>query len=141
MNYKYLVVKIASIENGRLFNKKGLVILPTIYSYSYKEEWEYFIKKYKGEFEIIPHYKDKQYSSQGRVEWGNEISELKIGSPFIISSHLTKRLRTSLVQDIISNDIFITYNSVYIIINKQKELREKKLNELLCQNLKKSGQK
>lgn len=137
--YKYLLVKLATIEKGSIFNKEGNVILPTTDSYHYKEEWKHFTERYKGELEIIAQYTYQQYSVDGRTSFGNEISELKVGSSFVIYSNISNTLRTSLVKEIITSNIFITYNSVYLIINRQNEIREQKLNELLCQNLKKSG--
>jgi hypothetical protein len=78
------------------------------------ELWNEFI-------EINDHYTIRQsvgFSKQIECEvYGHEIWGPSVGESFVLRSKTSNGIRTSTVTDILSDNIFITMNSVYFLVD------------------------
>lgn len=123
-----VLIKIAKVETNpitgdRIYNP---VILPEQDRLAYSEFLKIINDKNKLGLFI---------RAEEKIETGNSISELKVGEYFHIRSRNNLRyLRTSIVEEIITPNLFITTNSVYFLKDQKffiQKNREEKLNQII----------
>jgi hypothetical protein len=142
-DFPYFLIKIGEI-NDDIFVSPILYLDMTIQN---NELWNEFI-------EINDHYTIRQsvgFSKQIECEvYGHEIWGLlhhhhrafavfhgqlpSVGESFVLRSKTSSGIRTSTVTDILSDNIFITMNSVYFLVDdswRKKQNRDKKINEII----------
>jgi hypothetical protein len=126
-DFPYFLIKIGEI-NDDIFVSPILYLDMTIQN---NELWNEFI-------EINDHYTIRQsvgFSKQIECEvYGHEIWGPSVGESFVLRSKTSNGIRTSTVTDILSDNIFITMNSVYFLVDdswRKKQNRDKKINEII----------
>ena len=142
-DFPYVLIKIVEINdtNGCIFNHiigEKTLATPLAFHVSpmtiqNNELWNEFI-------EINENYticeSDKQQIECGyyQTTYGHEIWGPSVGESFVLRSKTSSGIRTSTVTDILSDNIFITMNSVYFLVNdswRKKQNRDKKINEII----------
>lgn len=122
-----VLIKIANVETNpftgdRIFNP---VMLPESDGLVYSE----FLKIINEKNQL-----GKFLPGVDKITVGSSISELKIGEVFSIWSGMTSFRRTSIVEEIITPNLFITSNSVYFLKDQKffiQQNREEKLNQII----------
>ena len=131
-DHKYILIKLGTVENTSV----GKIIFPTDTSLSYKELWNEFLLLNKHKvIEKNPLAVKSFPYSEGSINIGDEIlTEISLGNQLILRSKHSSGIRTSIIREILSPNIFITNNSVYFLIDdnwRKKETRDEKINKLL----------
>lgn len=126
-HFPYVLVKIGEIES----TLGGKFVSPILYpdkTIMNSDLWEEFLKL-NNHYTIRESEKTNQSSVFGEKIWGPAI-----GESFIIRSKISNGIRTSMVTDILSENIFTTMNSVYFIIDeswRKKTNRDQKIDKIL----------
>jgi NTP pyrophosphatase (non-canonical NTP hydrolase) len=127
---KYILIKLASVEDTSV----GKIIFPTDTSLSYKELWDEFKSLNKHKIIEQNPFAISFLYSEGSINIGDELlTEISLGNQLIIRSKNSSGIRTSIIKEILSPNIFLTMNSVYFLIDdnwRKKTQREEKLNKL-----------
>lgn len=121
-----ILIKIANVETNHLagYRKYNLVMSPESDDFVYSELLRIIDEKNQlGQF--LP--------GEERITPGRNISKLKVGERFEISSGINY-LITSTVEEIITPNLFRTSNSLYFLKDERffiQQNREEKLNQII----------
>lgn len=121
-----ILIKIAKVETNpitgdRIFNP---VMLPEHDNFVYSE----FLKIINEKNQLGTYLPGEEKMTIGRT-----VSDLKVGESFYISG-FSSSIQTSIVEEIITPNLFITPNSLYFIKDEKffiQQNREEKLNKIL----------
>jgi len=122
-----ILIKIAKVETNpitgdRIFNP---VMLPEHDNFVYSE----FLKICNEKNQLGTYLPGEEKMTIGRT-----VSDLKVGEVFSICSSFSSFRKTSIVEEIITPNLFITLNSLYFIKDEKffiQQNREEKLNQII----------
>ena len=127
-DHPYVLIKIGEIDD----TLGGKFISPILYpdgNIRNIELWNEF--RLNNKHYSICEKKVMQFTDE---VYGHEIWGPIVGESFTIRSKVSNGIRTSIVTDILSENIFTTMNSLYFLIDeswKKRKNREQKINEIL----------